>query len=71
MYMRARKLSEISTISSSPDESEQQVEALVVTMNSLKLLDQKNAWILVPSPAGSQVRQKITVRVHHLTCTAI
>jgi len=58
MYMRARKLSEISTISSSPDESEQQVEALVVTMNSLKLLDQKNAWILVPSPAGSQPRKK-------------
>jgi hypothetical protein len=51
MYQRARKLQEISgkpadVISSMED----QLESYLLAINSLSLLEQKNAWIVVQAP---------------------
>ena len=53
MYLRARKLAELSLdVTSGGDNGEQRLEALVVAMNAMKLLNQQDAWILVPLPSG-------------------
>jgi hypothetical protein len=49
MYQRARKISSIlGEPSNFPNLAGLQLEAYVVAMNALSLLDQKNAWIAVP-----------------------
>jgi len=70
MYQRARKLASLSN-SLDPAQyfalAEQQLEALVISSNALALLDQKDAWIvlpLVPEGPGTRLperkRRKLT-----------
>jgi nuclear pore complex protein Nup160 len=51
MYQRARKLAALSN-TEEPTQffalAEQQLEALIITSNALALLDQKDAWIILP-----------------------
>lgn len=57
MYLRARKLSEATTdVSGLVILAEQQAEALLLAINSLTLLERKNAWIVAPLVAGIHVR---------------
>ncbi|TFY70144.1 hypothetical protein EVG20_g2860 [Dentipellis fragilis] len=67
MYQRARKLS---TLKIEPSQfvslAESQLEAYVVAMNSLRLLDQKNAWIVLPitpDSGHSRKRRKLTKNI--------
>lgn len=50
MYQRARKLAQ--QVDDSPDQfirlGEQQLEAYIVSINALSLLDQKSAWMVLP-----------------------
>lgn len=49
MYQRARKLRDVITDSTSfVSLAEDQLEALSVAINALHLVDEKNAWILMP-----------------------
>jgi hypothetical protein len=49
MYQRARKLHDVITDSTSfVSLAEDQLEALSVAINALHLVDEKNAWILMP-----------------------
>ncbi len=52
MYQRARKLAALSNAINDPAQyfvlGEQQLEALVISSNALALLDQKDAWIVLP-----------------------
>lgn len=55
MYQRARKLAQAAE--ARPDQfmklAEQQLEAYVVSINALSLIDQKSAWIVLPISAES------------------
>ncbi|KAF5387735.1 hypothetical protein D9615_000062 [Tricholomella constricta] len=52
MYQRARKLKDlISDPTSFASLAEEQLEAYNVAINALFLVDQKNAWVLLPLPA--------------------
>lgn len=59
MYQRARKLANV--IGSNPDQfislAEQQLEAFVVSINALSLIDPKSAWFVLPLSAetGNEV----------------
>jgi nuclear pore complex protein Nup160 len=61
MYQRARKLAALNDFNDSAQYfslAEQQLEALVISSNALALLDQKDAWILLPvAPEGLGVKQ--------------
>ncbi len=61
MYQRARKLAVLSNTNEPAQYfslAEQQLEALVVSSNALALLDQKDAWIILPFvPEGLGTRQ--------------
>lgn len=60
MYQRARKLAQLA--GNGPDQfmklAELQLEAYVVSINALSLIDQKNAWIVLPVSVetGNEVR---------------
>lgn len=59
MYQRARKLSQIPTgPADAVPLAELQLEALVVAISALTLLDQQDAWITLPSTGdiGRDVR---------------
>jgi len=64
MYQRAVKLSALANdVSQFMSLAEQQLEAYAVAMNALSILDQKNAWIVLPlSSENGQLRkrQKLT-----------
>jgi hypothetical protein len=52
MYQRAKKLQDLindPTLFASL--AEEQLEAYLVAINALSLVDQKNAWVLLPMPA--------------------
>ncbi|KAF8076014.1 nucleoporin Nup120/160-domain-containing protein [Lyophyllum atratum] len=52
MYQRARRLQNlINDPTSFASLAEEQLEAYLVAINALSLVDQKNAWILLPMPA--------------------
>jgi nuclear pore complex protein Nup160 len=54
MYQRARKLQDlINDAVSFASLAEQQLEAYNIAINSLSLVDQKNAWVLLPIPADT------------------
>jgi nuclear pore complex protein Nup160 len=61
MYQRARKLAVLSNTNEPAQYfslTEQQLEALAVSSNALALLDQKDAWIILPiAPEGLGARQ--------------
>ena len=61
MYQHARKLAALSNTSEPAQYfllAEQQLEALVISSNALALLDQKDAWIVLPiAPEGLGARQ--------------
>jgi nuclear pore complex protein Nup160 len=61
MYQRARKLAVLSNTNELAQYfalAEQQLEALIVSSNALALLDQKDAWIVLPiAPEGLGARQ--------------
>lgn len=73
MYQRARKLAALSNAADPAQYfvlAEQQLEALVISSNALALLDQKDAWIvlpLVPEGPGARPserkRQKLTKHI--------
>jgi nuclear pore complex protein Nup160 len=49
MYQRARKLQNlINDAVSFPSLAEEQLEAYNIAINALSLVDQKNAWVLLP-----------------------
>lgn len=49
MYQRARKLQDVITdVTSFIALAEDQLEALSVAVNALNLVDEKNAWVLMP-----------------------
>ena len=55
MYQRARKLAAlIREPSNFLSLAELQLEAYVVGMNALELIDQRNAWIVMPVTAESE-----------------
>jgi nuclear pore complex protein Nup160 len=60
MYQRARKLAVLSNTNDLAQYlalAEQQLEALIVSSNALALLDQKDAWIVLPiAPEGLGAR---------------
>jgi hypothetical protein len=66
MYQRARKLHDLI---GDPTQllplAEQQLEAYIVAMNSLALLDRPNAWIVIPITVenGSEVRQGVCCQI--------
>jgi len=54
MYQRAQKLQDLITDQSLMEPlGEEQLEAYLVAMNSLSLLDEKNAWIVMPMSSDS------------------
>jgi nuclear pore complex protein Nup160 len=54
MYQRAQKLQDLITDPSlMVPLGEEQLEAFLVAMNSLSLLDEKNAWIVMPISSDS------------------
>jgi hypothetical protein len=57
MYQRARKLQEARVeMSQLLEMADMQREALVTALNAMALLDEKNAWFVLPSaPSTSQV----------------
>jgi nuclear pore complex protein Nup160 len=61
MYQRARKLAALNNTNELAQYfalAEQQLEALIVSSNALALLDQKDAWIVLPiAPEGFGARQ--------------
>lgn len=73
MYQRARKLAALSSAIDSAQYftlAEQQLEALVISSNALALLDQKDAWILLPlmpeapgARLSERKRQKLTKHI--------
>ncbi|KAJ7179519.1 nucleoporin Nup120/160-domain-containing protein [Mycena filopes] len=60
MYQRARKLQDIiaSDLSLTPTLAGQQKEAYMVAMNSLSLVDAKNAWFLLPVLVADHTREQ-------------
>jgi len=61
MYQRARKLAALSNTNEPAQYfsmAEQQLEALAISSNALALLDQKDAWIILPiAPEGLGTKQ--------------
>ena len=72
MYQRATKLSTVTTdLSQFISIVEQQLEAYAVSMNALSLLDQKNAWIVLPiSSETSQPARKRRKLTKHIPETS-
>ena len=63
MYQRARKLHDlIGDPSQLLALAEEQLEAYIVAMNSLALLDRPNAWIVMPVAVGNgrEVRKSVS-----------
>lgn len=56
MYQCARKLHDIVTTSSAllAELADEELEAYMIAMNSLSLVDPKNAWILIPGSVESE-----------------
>jgi hypothetical protein len=66
MYQRARKISNLlGDPTNFSDLAELQLEAYVVAMNALSLLDQKNAWIAIPVSVetGHEVHSPLNVSI--------
>jgi len=65
MYQRARKLQEIS---SKPADvislMEDQLESYLLAMNSLSLLEQKDAWVVVQLPASNITDFEVNADLH-------
>lgn len=65
MYQRARKLQEIS---SKPADvislMEDQLETYLLAINSLSLLEQKNAWVVVQLPASNVPDFEVNADLH-------
>lgn len=68
MYQRARKLQEIS---SKPADVilliEDQLESYLLAINSLSLLEQKNAWVVVQLPASNAKDFEVNADLHVTT----
>ena len=68
MYQRARKLAQLA--GNSPDHfiklAELQLEAYVVSINALSLIDQKSAWLVLPVSveSGNEVRACVGERLN-------
>ncbi|KAG5644918.1 hypothetical protein DXG03_007383 [Asterophora parasitica] len=59
MYQRARKLQDlISDPTSFASLADEQLEAYNVAINALSLVDQKNAWVLLPLPGDHEPRKR-------------
>ncbi|KAF8204833.1 nucleoporin Nup120/160-domain-containing protein [Pholiota molesta] len=65
MYQRARKLQDVITdVTSFIALAEDQLEALSVAVNALNLVDEKNAWVLMPIVSDtSRKRQKLSKHI--------
>ena len=65
MYQRARRLQQLSVDASDfIPLAEEQLEAMMVAINALSLVDQQSAWIAVPV-------LKETAMVGHVVCYAV
>ncbi|KAJ7067941.1 nucleoporin Nup120/160-domain-containing protein [Mycena amicta] len=60
MYQRARKLQDViaSDLSSAPTLVSQQLDALTIAINSLSLVNPKNAWFLLPVLGADHSREQ-------------